>query len=83
MISFVDIAASNQKDIYNFSQPNSLFLARQCVIIMINVTLDYKTSLKSHRYICSNCQQYIVWVKMILFNLMPKVIRILRKDHVP
>ncbi len=29
------------------------------------VTLDHKTSLKSHGYICSNSQQYIVWVKII------------------
>ncbi len=29
------------------------------------VTLDHKTSRKSHGYICSNSQQYIVWVKMI------------------
>ncbi len=47
------------------------------------VTLDHKTSLKSHRYICSNRQQYIVWVKMIHFSFMPKVSRILSKDHVP
>ncbi len=29
------------------------------------VTLDHKTSHKSHMYICSNSQQYIVWVKII------------------
>ncbi len=29
-------------------------------------------------YICSNSQQYIVWVKIIDFYFMPKIIRILR-----
>uniref|UniRef100_A0A8C1YVY9 Si:dkey-106n21.1 n=1 Tax=Cyprinus carpio TaxID=7962 RepID=A0A8C1YVY9_CYPCA len=46
-------------------------------------TLDHKTSLKSLGYICSNSQKYIVWVKIIDFSLMPKIIRILSKDHVP
>ncbi len=31
-----------------------------------------------HRYICSNSQKYIVWVKIIHFSLMPKKLRILR-----
>ncbi len=47
------------------------------------VTLDHKTRLKSHGYICSNSQQYIVWVKIIDLCLMAKIIRILSKDHVP
>ncbi len=47
------------------------------------VTLDHKTSLKSLGYICSNSQKYIVWVKMIDFWFMPKMIRILSKDYVP
>ncbi len=47
------------------------------------VTLDHKTSLKSLGYICSNSQKYIVWVKFIHFSFMPKIIRILSKDHVP
>ncbi len=42
-----------------------------------NVTLDHKTSLNSHEYICSNSQQCIVWVKIIYFSYMPKIIRIL------
>uniref|UniRef100_A0A8C2Q677 Si:dkey-106n21.1 n=1 Tax=Cyprinus carpio TaxID=7962 RepID=A0A8C2Q677_CYPCA len=49
----------------------------------VYVTLDHKTSLKSLGYICSNSQKYIVWVKIIDFSLMPKIIRILSKDHVP
>ncbi len=36
------------------------------------VTLEHKTSLKSMGYICSNSQQYIVWVKIIHFSFMPK-----------
>ncbi len=47
------------------------------------VTLDHKTSLKSLGYICSNSQKYIVWVKIIDFSFMPKIIRILSKAHVP
>ncbi len=37
----------------------------------------------THRYICRDSQQYIVWVKIIDFSFMPKIIRILIKDHVP
>ncbi len=33
-----------------------------------NMTLDHKTSHKQHRYICSNSQKYIVWVKIIDFS---------------
>ncbi len=47
------------------------------------VTLDHKTSLKSVGYICSNSQKYIVWVKIIDFSFMPKIIRILSKGYVP
>ncbi len=42
------------------------------------VSLQHKISLKSLGYICSNNQQYIVWVKIIHFSFMPKIIRILR-----
>ncbi len=42
------------------------------------VALEHKTSLKSLGYICSNSQKYIVWVKIIHFSFMPKIIRILR-----
>ncbi len=45
------------------------------------VTLEHKTSLKSLGYICSNNQQYIVWVKIINFSFMPKIIRILRSCY--
>ncbi len=33
--------------------------------------------------ICSNSQNYIMWVKVIDFSFMSKIIRILSKDHVP
>ncbi len=46
------------------------------------MTLDHKTSLKSLEYIYSNSQQYIIWVKMIDLSFMPKIIRILSKDHI-
>ncbi len=48
----------------------------------VYVTLDHKTSLRSLGYICINSQKYIVWVKIIDFSLMPKIIRTLSKDHV-
>ncbi len=47
------------------------------------VTLDHKTSHKSLGYICSNSQKYIVWVKIINFSFMPKIIRIVSKECVP
>uniref|UniRef100_A0A9J8BYV7 E3 ubiquitin-protein ligase n=1 Tax=Cyprinus carpio carpio TaxID=630221 RepID=A0A9J8BYV7_CYPCA len=40
-------------------------------------TLEHKSSFKSLGYICSNSQKYIVWVKIIDFSFMPKIIRIL------
>ncbi len=46
------------------------------------LTLEHKSSVKSLGYICSNSQQYIVWVKIIIFSFMPKIIRTLSKDHV-
>ncbi len=52
-------------------------------IFYIYVTLEHKSSLKSLGYICSNSQQYIVWVKIIDFSFMTKIIRTLSKDHVP
>ncbi len=49
-----------------------------CTKKTINVTLEHKSSVKSLGYICSNSQKYIVWVKIIDFSFMPKIIRILR-----
>jgi len=45
------------------------------------VTLDHKTSLKLHGYICGNSLQNTVSVKIIHFSIMPKIIRILSKDN--
>ncbi len=56
---------------------------RQLWLLIIYVTLDHKTSLKSLGYICSYSQKYTVWVKIIDFSFMPKIIRTLNKDHVP
>ncbi len=50
---------------------------------LTNVTLEHKISFKSLGCITSKSQQYIVWVKMIDFSFMTKMIRILSKDHVP
>ncbi len=46
------------------------------------MTLEHKTSLKSLGYICNNSQKYTVWVKIIDFSFMPKLIRTLSKYHV-
>ncbi len=65
---------------------NNYFASQYYSYNFVYVTLDHKTSLKSqvssHGYICSNSQQYIVWVKIIDFSFMPKIITILSKDHV-
>ncbi len=42
------------------------------------MNLEHKSSVKSLGYICSNNQKYIVWVKIIDFSFMPKIIEILR-----
>ncbi len=51
---------------------------RRLAVTHINVSLEHKSSHKQNRYICSNSKQYIVWVKIIHFYFMPKIIRILR-----
>ncbi len=48
----------------------------------IYVTLDHKTCLKSHGYVRSNSQQYIVCVIIIYFSFVTTFIRILSKEHV-
>ncbi len=40
--------------------------------------MERKSSVKLLGYIYSNSQKYIVWVKIIHFSFMPKIIRILR-----
>ncbi len=53
------------------------------IVVAINYVTWTTKPVISTRYICSNSQKYIVWVKIIDFYFMPKIIRILRKDHVP
>ncbi len=36
------------------------------------VSLEHKRSHKQHSYICSNSQQYIVWVKIVNFSYYDK-----------
>ncbi len=86
-----DLSLINQPFLRVFLQEGSseLSVARNKFIILKTksghkyVTLEHKTSHKSLGYICSNSQQYTVWVKIIYFSFMPKIIRILSKDHVP
>ncbi len=49
-----------------------------CMGLKTFVTLEHKSSVKSLGYICSNSQKYVVWVKIIDFYFMPKIIMILR-----
>ncbi len=49
-----------------------------CLQMIKYVTLEHKSSVESLGYICRNSQQYIVWVKIIDFYFMPKIISILR-----
>ncbi len=49
-----------------------LILSIFIMCIIIYVTLDHKTSHKSLGFICSNSQQYIVWVKIIVFLFYAK-----------
>ncbi len=60
-----------------------IFLISNDYLTFVTLAWSKKNSLKSLGYICSNSQQYIVWVKIIHFSFMPKIISILIKDHVP
>ncbi len=58
--------------------PHQLWQLRKILTIDLKnmyTICDRKSSL--NRYICSNSQKYIVWVKIIDFSFMPKIIRIL------
>ncbi len=70
-----------QNQCYTVSTPDAIGATKTIEVIII-VTLNHKTRLKSLEYICSDSQKYIVWVKIIDFSFMPKI-RILSKDHVP
>ncbi len=41
-----------------------------------------QTSHKQHSYICSNIQQYIVWLKIIHFYFMPDI-KIMFHEDIP
>ncbi len=64
----------NRYTAQHYKQP--CFVVR--VPLILYVTLEHKSSVKLLGYICSNTQKYIVWVKIIDFSFMPKIIRILR-----
>ncbi len=51
-------------------------VAVECVRCKVDRVLP--CSHKQHGCICSNSQKYSVWVKIIQFYFMPKIIRILR-----
>ncbi len=55
-----------------------IYIYISLAILSIYVTLENKSSLKSLGYICSNSQKYIVWVKIIDFSFMTKIIRIFK-----
>ncbi len=56
--------------LYIFFLKNIIVLAHIILLkIYKYVSLEHKSSHKQHRYICSNNQQYIVWVKIIDFIL--------------
>ncbi len=63
-----------------FGKMSVILLYKTLTVILFweYVSLEHKSSHKQHRYVCSNSQQYIVWVKIIHFYFMPKIIRILR-----
>ncbi len=61
---------SDSKDIYYYCNYYIILF-----IIMLQICdSGPQTSLKSLGYICSNSQQYIVWVKMIDLYFIPKYI---------
>ncbi len=59
-----------------------IFLISNDYFTFVTLAWSTKPVLKSLGYICSNSQQYIVWVKIIHFSFMPIIISILSKDHV-
>ncbi len=49
-----------------------------------SVSLEHRSSLKQHSYICSYSQRYIVWLKVIHLYLMPKIdIKIMLHEDIP
>ncbi len=81
---YKEISTSTQWNMMKENRSVASSWTQQVIFIMSEeqgvqqyVTLDHKPSLKSLGYICSNSQKYIVWVKIIDFFFMPKIIRTL------
>ncbi len=85
-LDFIQFPLFSLHDTYKTKQAHLLYYLNGHInynnlhLLYLNVTLDHKTSLKLHGYICSNSQQYI---NLNHFSFMPKIMRIFSKDHVP
>ncbi len=70
-----------QKSIFTYAWGRHRLVSEWVLVIIhqisSNVSLEHKRRHKQHSYICSNIQQYTVWVKIMDFSFMPKIIRIL------
>ncbi len=60
-----------------------LFLISNDYLTFETLAWSTKPVLSRWSIFVANSQQYIVWVKIIIFSFMPKIISILSKDHVP
>ncbi len=54
---------------YYIAKNHNIDISFRIYVCMYVYVRDHKSSLKQHRYICSNSQQYIVWVKIIDFYI--------------
>ncbi len=77
MLSVSEFPDRHRYGLFSFSQ-HWCYLMFSDDLTDAYVSLEHKHSLQSLGYICSNNQQNIVWVKIIHFSFMPKIIRILR-----
>ncbi len=68
MSASLSILCSKQREIGQRKYTQRACGGEKITLDMINVSLE-------HRYICINSQQYIVWVKIMHFYFMPKIIR--------
>ncbi len=66
--------------IFNWIKFFTNHLKLSLIINSMNIIYTYIYVILDH--ICNNNQQYIVLDKIIDFSFMPKIIRILSKDHV-
>ncbi len=87
----LDLAEKPRNDCLFVSRLNMLFCSHNMTGFLKYCNCKFlkicdpgpQNSLKSLGYIWSNIQKYIAWVKIIDFSCMPKINRILSKDHVP